>query len=255
LDTKESGLENNADYTVTFNLNKDSSFFVTHKNNWAMFDGNFSLWQQDLRNLTLFTSLTYDNKNKGKENAEEKLDSRFALRYRHNNNQVFTLGLDKFNLYKNSPTTALVSYLHGGEVAPGKNVYGGYQLGFNFSNKSVASHNFLVAYKEKNLLAFGEVAMIKNESGYDKNYSFRANSKVNENLNFLGKITYGPKKIKDEKKNEIIVQSLDAELVGEYNFGEGTKLKGRIANDNSLTLGLLHNYNKLVNFGFVTKVN
>jgi hypothetical protein len=219
-----------------------------------MFDGNFSVWQQDLRNLTLFTSLTYDNKNKGKENAKESLNSRFALRYNHNNNQIFTLGLDKFDYMKGSPSTVLVNYVHGGEVRPGARVYGGYQLGFNFSSKSVALHNFLLGFKDKNFSAFAEAILNKKESEFEKSYSLRANSKVNDNLNFLAKITYGPKKVKDENNKEITVQAVDAELVGDYNLGDGTKLKGRISNDNSLTLGLLHNYNKLVNFGFVSKV-
>jgi hypothetical protein len=88
----------------------------------------------------------------------------------------------------------------------------------------VALHNFLLGFKDKNFSAFAEAILNKKESEFEKSYSLRANSKVNENLNFLAKITYGPKKVKDENSKEITVQAVDAELDMKSLYEEFTEL-------------------------------
>ncbi len=205
-----------------------------------MFDGNFSLWRQAAKNVVLFTNL---NLNRDK----KKLDSRVALRYHHNNDQQFHIGLSSFDALNNKAEVLNLTYVQGAEVQKGIRVYGGYQVGFNFRNTTFPTHNFLVAVKNRLYTFMAELALAKNAAGaLDHLVELRATGKVNDDFNVMTKFVVEKAK---EGGNPI-----KYDFVGEYNLGDSTKLKAKISSDNSLTLGLLHNYNKLINFGFVSKV-
>lgn len=198
-----------------------------------MLDGNFSLWKQDTKNLTLFANLF-----RGKRDNKDQLTTHTCLRYNQNNDQIFSLGFDKFDFNNKTedPYVLYLSYVHGGEIHTNTNLYGGYRFGFNVGNFGVNYHRFLLGIKDPHFTAFLESTIF---SKLKQTYDLRATAKVNKDLSLMTKLSY--------EHNET-VNKFEADLVGEYLLEEGTRLKGKVNQNGNVTLGLIHNYNKLVNF-------
>jgi len=78
---------------------------------------------------------------------------------------------------------------------------------------------------------------------HEKSIDLRVDSTLNSEMKVGGDISYNF----DNGKYKVRVSD-------EYKIDASTTVKGKLENFNTLSLGLTHNYRKLVNFGFVTRL-
>ena len=216
---------------------------MTHKTDSVIFDGNFSLWKEEGKQLTLFAHYFGD---------KEPL-AKAALRYTHNNNQIVTLGYNRkdFSDVKDSllRNFSYISYVHGGQVFNETNIFAGYRFGLNWAHHKKPLHGLLFGIKDSSFnTVFETNYYLSRESVALQSHYLRATAKVSPKLNLMATLSYAP----DKDEQQVL---FTADFAAEYAIEEGTKLKARANNQNELSLGLIHNYNKLVNFSFFSRVS
>jgi len=183
--------------------------------------------------------------------------SKLHFRFHHDDNKIVSVGVENLDVFNSKKPEVLSAWgLFGGEVQPGFKTYAGVYSGFGLGPNAFTFHKFLVSLKHKDLTSFVEFGLNRNVTtkvNEDKTETQVVSFAKTLNFRFDGNVCKDLKVGGDAALN-LETQSVDAKLFGEYNLRDGTLVKFKVQNDNSVTLGLTHNYRGLVNFGFVSRV-
>ena len=217
-----------------------------------MLDGNFKLYSQDQTYVSLYTNLKLEQSE-----TKRELPSKVHVRFHHEDNKIFSVGVEKFDFFSGkNPDVISASGLFGKEINPTYKAYGGLYSGFGVSAKAALFHKLLFALKSKDFSAnveFGinrAVEKKKNEETkeetesvkYVKNAIVRFDGNANKSLKIGGDLAVN-----------LETSAVDVKVFGQYAVDKDTFVKVKVQNDNSVTVGLTHNYRGLINFGFVSK--
>jgi hypothetical protein len=224
---------------------------LTHKPDSLTLDGNFKIWSNRESLLTLYANSKLEQSAKKRE-----LPSKLHFRFHHEDNKIFSAGVESYDPFKAStPEIFSVSGLVGGNLPRNYKLFGGLYSGYHLQSKSLQYHKYLLALKHSNVNAFFEFGFnkvtkkLKNSEGVEvdttsneKSVNLRVNGTPLSGIKLGGDLGYNL-----DNKN------LNTRVYAEYSIDSLTSLKAKIENDNTLTLGLTHNYKGLINFGFVSK--
>jgi hypothetical protein len=225
---------------------------ITHKPNNVTFDGNFKLWSKENVLLTLYTNVKLDQNEKKRE-----LPSKVHLRVHHDDNKIVGFGFENLDPFKSHTPDVLSGWaLFGGHAPHGFKSFGGVYTGYQLSSKALLFQRYLWGLKHRHLTSYVEFShdrvtkKIKNTEGveidtisHEKSVNVRVDGNVNRDLKVGGDVAYN-----------IDTQKFETKVYGQYTIDKDTFVKAKLQNDNSLTVGLTHNYRGLINFGFVSRV-
>ncbi len=218
-----------------------------HKPNNVTLDGNFGLYSQDQLRLSLYANVKLEQDEKKRE-----LPSKLHLRAQHEDNKIFSVGVEGFDpVFGKCPAPQVVSAwgLYGLPLTNGYKAFGGAFLGLHLGSRSLQFQRFLLGVKHNNLTGHLEFAVNRvvdkdGAASNERSAIVRFDSTATNELKVGGDVSYN-----------FNSKAVDAKLYGEYAIDSATFVKAKVQNDNSLTVGLTHNYKQLINFGFISKVN
>lgn len=225
---------------------------ITHKPQNVTLDGNFSLWKKDNVHLSLYTNVKLEQNEKKRE-----LPSKVHLRVHHDDNKIFGFGFESFDPLRGCPVPNVFSAwgLAGGKLQNNFKSFGGFYTGYQLSSKAFLFQKFLFGLKHKDVTGYFEFSFdrvtkkIKNTEGVEidtvsqeKSLNFRVNGNCCKDVKLGGDLAYN-----------LDTEKIETKLFGEYAIDKNTFVKAKVQNDNSLTVGLTHNYRGLVNFGFTSR--
>jgi hypothetical protein len=234
---------------------------MTHKQDSVELDGNVALHTHKDFHFSLYHKHTL---------KEGGLNGKLHVRA-HHPNAIVSVGFESLDILKQVyfNKAQLSLWALGGLQKEGISVFGGAYAGLDVEKKSLAFANFLVGLKHEKGTAHllldtktQEVEINKEDGSTEKkevlqkNFKVTCDSKVNNDLSIFANAET------DLTKLKAVV------FGGEYNLGDNNKLKAKLVDqlkpnkdkkkpedrDLNLSLALIHNYNNMINFSFVTKV-
>jgi hypothetical protein len=242
-------LISNSDYSVTHRLSSFSSYKLTHKDNGQVtLDGNFKVYGKDNYWLSLYTYAKLDQNE-----TKRALPTKLHLRFHHENNKIIGLGVEEWDVINRSSPDVLSAYgLLGGDIQNGWRGFGGVQAAYKISNSNIIYHKYLLGIKNK--ITQGQFEFSSNRVT-PKRGETKEEDKWSNNINLIVDHKYSDKlKLSKDLKFNLDDSKVDVQIGGEYKIDNGTFLKAKVANDQSLSLSLTHNYRGLINFGFAARV-
>lgn len=237
---------NAADYYIDFKFSKESSARFTHKQNQFEIDGNAGLWTRNDIHLSLYHyhKLVQDAKTRAE-------DGKVHLRI-HHPNVIASFGIQNHDYFKHGNIPQLLSaWVLGGVKKDNFSVFGGVQTGYNTASKLVPFADLLVGLKHKKITGYLNWATQRTEEKKDNVSTIKTSHEVkaffdsrpNSDLLVFGEATTNL-----EKLTSVIVG-------GEYNLDKSTRLKIKASDKKDVSISVIHNFNNMVNFSFVSKVN
>lgn len=234
---------------------------MTHKQDSVELDGNVALHTHKDLHFSLYHKHTLQ---------DGSLNGKVHVRA-HHPNAIVSVGFEGLDclkqVYFNKANFSLWGL--GGLQKDGVSVFGGAYAGLAVEKKSLAFANFLVGLKHEKGTAHllldtkcVEVETTKEDGSTEKkdvlqkNFKVSCDSKVNNDLSIFANAE------SDLTKLKAVV------FGGEYNLGDNNRLKAKLVDqlkpnkdknkpedrDLNFSLAIIHNYNNMINFSFVTKV-
>ena len=230
---------------LTHNVSPLTRYMLIHRSDQKFtFDGNFALWNNNILHLSLY-SLNALNQN----NGDRSLTNKFHLRVHHENNKIFSLGVENWDVLSSKTPDVLSTWGIYGLDVNGWRPFVGANVAYRLSSNKFVYHNYLFGLKQKSFSTYAKAEVKREEEKLDLSLTF--DSKVNSDIKVSADLKYSKAKDKELKKD---IYTTNVTLVGEYRLDNATFLKGKISTDNSLILSITRNFRQLLNFCFVTQV-
>jgi hypothetical protein len=221
-------------------------------------NGNFGVWRRDNVNVSVFADVSLTQNEKVR-----SLPSKVHVRVQHDDNKIVSVGFENTDVLNSHKPDVLSAWgLFGGNLPNGFKGFAGAYTGFQLSSNSLLFHKYLLGLKHKDLTGHLEAGINRvNNKSKVKDETTGVETEVDStvmqksvNLRVDGNLCRSWKLGADLAYN-FDTTNLDAKVQGIYTLDSDTYLKVKAQSDNSLTLGLVHNYKGLINFNFVSKVN
>lgn len=216
-------------------------------------EGTFNVAERDTYGVTLYTNTAFTQSP-----LSRAIKSKLHFRVQHSDNKVFSVGFEDFDPLSNShPTRLSLWNLYGTRQADFK-AFGGYYVAYDTNLSFVPFYKLLAGFKHSQVTAFlqANVNRTRVTTTIDPSLGIKTTNVVNDpeiSLTVDTKPRSDLKVFGDANYN-VTAESLDVGVGTEYLIEQGTRVKGRVANDKSLVLSLIHNYRNTINFAMVAKV-
>jgi len=233
-----------------------SSYILTHKQKEVSVDGNWKLFNNDNMYVSLYTWFKLEQ-----DENSRKLPSKVHVRAHHDDNKVVSIGFEDYDvLGKDSkfPETISVWGLAGGELQKGWKSYAGAYTSFNWAVNRMQLHKYMAGVKQgRDFYTFVEAGINRKEV-IVKDETTQTETKTYPWIKTAAWKVFG-KPCEDVRVWGDLTANFDdgaysGRIAGEYKIEKNTFVKAKIATDRSLTLGITHNFNNFLNFGFVAQL-
>jgi hypothetical protein len=244
-----------SDYTLNHTVAPGSSYLLIHKPGFLIFDGNFNVSTYKNFAFSLWSKAELTHGEEG-----NKLPTSLKVRVNHDTNRHFSVGLEKVDLLNGAvPDVVSAHAFQGFDLSDGWRAYVGPYLAYSFGSHALNKHRYIAGFKHKKFSGWFEGGSTRvevevpskedpqvkiKETKWNKDVGFRFDANPDNKTKVGGDVIYNP----SEK------QDLKLKLWSEYKVDNNTSVKAKIENDNSVAVGLTHNYGGFVNLGFVSTV-
>lgn len=221
---------------------------LTHRPTVVELNGNVGLHTHKDIHVSLYHWHKVNEDSKGR-----SMDGKLHVRVQHKN-AIVSLGVEDLDVFNGKKPQVLSAWALLGQQKDNVTVYGGAYTGYNYNSKLMPFTELLLGVKHNKFVGHLNWA-IKRTAGQKKEGETAEPATVVANE---VKATFDS----NIDSNTLVFGEAVTDLVtlknfmvgGEYNLGGDTRIKAKATSNKDLSLSLIHKFNNMINFSFLTKV-